>query len=483
MLATTDDPIAATKSPALRIEPMTGYTVVDYLGGGTFGNVYRVFFNDDLRTYALKMFYDPPPDEDDDADYDEPTRREVDILRTLATRPHDNIVRLFDLRDTALPRYVVLDLYDHDLYDYVRRDRARRCTAWFARKCALQLLRGLAHLHAMHIMHRDIKPQNVLITRDGGRLALADFGLGVRYADGLGERTYTLNVVTVDYRPIELLLGRDRYDERIDVWSTGCVLGFLGLPSQRATAEGPWSLHTFFGCMPSDDGGAAGASAKTRRTLQDIDVLDNICRIVGAPKESDGLSHLAVPMGRKWRKCTGTPPPGGIPLCNRRLSAALGVKREFTHDEWKAFHVGANLTREHYVQVGDGTYFIPVAVPSAGEYPTLAKPAAIEWYSDAVPQLDEPTAHLARWMLTYNPRERPFAHEALAHRAFDGMRDVASDDLRRMTEPPPLALPPLALALPPPQRLPQYAPTPPVDDERTRRRRQKTQKTTSVEVA
>lgn len=85
------------------------------------------------------------------------------------------------------------------------------------------LLLGLQYCHARRILHRDIKGSNLLLNQHG-RLKLADFGLArVYHVDE--ERAYTNKVITLWYRPPELLLGNERYGPEVDMWSAGCILG------------------------------------------------------------------------------------------------------------------------------------------------------------------------------------------------------------------------------------------------------------------
>lgn len=83
-----------------------------------------------------------------------------------------------------------------------------------------QLLEGLAYCHSHSILHRDLKPQNLLIDREG-HIKLADFGLARSFTIPL--RTYTHEVVTLWYRAPELLLGTKFYTMAIDIWSLGCI--------------------------------------------------------------------------------------------------------------------------------------------------------------------------------------------------------------------------------------------------------------------
>lgn len=93
-----------------------------------------------------------------------------------------------------------------------------------------QLLRGLDHCHTNHVLHRDIKSSNLLINQHGV-LKIADFGLST-FFDPHNSVPLTTNVVTLWYRPPELLLGASRYSFGIDMWSTGCVIGeiYAGKP-------------------------------------------------------------------------------------------------------------------------------------------------------------------------------------------------------------------------------------------------------------
>lgn len=86
-----------------------------------------------------------------------------------------------------------------------------------------QMLEGLHYLHHRGILHRDIKGSNILLSANG-QLKLADFGLARHYQKRRQNLDYTNRVITLWYRPPELLLGATAYGPAVDIWSIGCIM-------------------------------------------------------------------------------------------------------------------------------------------------------------------------------------------------------------------------------------------------------------------
>lgn len=183
------------------------------LGHGTYGTVYKGKCLDTNKCYAIKEF-----DMSKENDGIPPTTlREISALLELN---HPNIVRLYNVDYIQNHRIRLLFEYmDFDLSTYMKRHTLAKINA---RKLMHQLLSGLAYCHERRIMHRDLKPQNILVNKNG-ELKIADFGLARAFSIPMPH--YTHNVMTLWYRAPEILIGgeRDSYFTPIDVWSAGCI--------------------------------------------------------------------------------------------------------------------------------------------------------------------------------------------------------------------------------------------------------------------
>lgn len=149
---------------------------------------------------------------------------------------HDNIVRLYEIctsKANAANKfkshfYLVFEFCEHDLAGLLSNPQVK-FSLGEQKKIMQQLLNGLYYIHKNYILHRDMKTANILVTKEG-KLKLADFGLAraiEQQKNDAQQVKYTNRVVTLWYRPPELLLGERCYNRAIDMWGAGCIMAEL----------------------------------------------------------------------------------------------------------------------------------------------------------------------------------------------------------------------------------------------------------------
>jgi CTD kinase subunit alpha len=156
--------------------------------------------------------------------------REIKLLQHL--RNH-NVVSLLEVMVERNECFMVFEYLSHDLTGLINHPTFT-LTAAHKKDLAKQMFDGLNYLHHRGVLHRDIKAANILIS-NRGLLKFADFGLA-RFFSKSRQLDYTNRVITIWYRPPELLLGETRYGPAVDVWSAGCV--FVELFTKKAVFPG-----------------------------------------------------------------------------------------------------------------------------------------------------------------------------------------------------------------------------------------------------
>lgn len=201
---------------------MENYKRTELLGQGTYGKVYKAQNLTTGKVVALKKTILTV----DDEGVPPTTLREVSILRSLSN-PY--VVRLEEVVHTESRTgppllYLVFEFLDHDLKQFMasKYGKGVGIEAELARHFTLQVLLGLKYCHANSVMHRDLKPQNLLVDVESKTIKLADFGLGRVFS--LPVAKYTHEVITLWYRAPEILLGTKCYSTGVDTWSVGCIL-------------------------------------------------------------------------------------------------------------------------------------------------------------------------------------------------------------------------------------------------------------------
>lgn len=143
---------------------------------------------------------------------------------------HENVVNLHDVIHTENKLMLVFEYMDKDLKKYMDSRGERGMLDPVTIKSFMhQLLKGIAFCHENRVLHRDLKPQNLLINNKG-QLKLADFGLARAF--GIPVNTFSNEVVTLWYRAPDVLLGSRTYNTSIDIWSAGCIMAemYTGRP-------------------------------------------------------------------------------------------------------------------------------------------------------------------------------------------------------------------------------------------------------------
>ncbi|XP_049863223.1 cyclin-dependent kinase 14 isoform X1 [Schistocerca gregaria] len=229
------------------------YIKLEQLGEGSYATVFKGYSNLTNQVVALKEIR---LQEQEGAPFT--AIREASLLKELK---HCNIVTLHDIVHTRETLTFVFEYVHTDLSQYMEK-HSGGLEPRNVRLFLFQLLRGLAYCHRRRVLHRDVKPQNLLIS-EIGELKLADFGLA--RAKSVPSHTYSHEVVTLWYRPPDVLLGSTEYSTSLDMWGVGCIF-----------VEMITGVPTFPGVRDT------------------YDQLDKIFKVLGTPTEEtwEGVTRL-----------------------------------------------------------------------------------------------------------------------------------------------------------------------------------------------
>ena len=213
---------------------------VEKIGEGAYGSVYKTYpiedidKPDDKRKYFVvkkmeKHFFNEG--------INFSALREIKILKEIK---HENIVQLIDVFYDQSNLFISYELLDMDLHKLIYNNSIIMSES-LIKGILLQILLGLAETHKHMVLHRDIKPQNILINKKG-QLKLADYGMA-RYISSY-ERGMTKNVVTNWYRSPELFFGASNYSFGVDIWSMGCIFAELIIKEPLFSGDGDIQVLT-----------------------------------------------------------------------------------------------------------------------------------------------------------------------------------------------------------------------------------------------
>ncbi|KAF9155247.1 Cyclin-dependent kinase 3 [Linnemannia schmuckeri] len=283
------------------------YQKLEKIGEGTYGVVYKATHRPTGRVVAMKKIRL----ENEDEGVPSTAIREISLLKELK---HNHVVQLLDVVHEESKLFLVFEFLELDLKKYMDTHTKAQNTGLplqQVKEYLHQLIQGVEFCHQRRILHRDLKPQNLLID-EHRNLKLADFGLARAF--GIPLRTYTHEVITLWYRAPEILMGSRHYSTAVDMWSIGCI--FAEMITKRPL-------------FPGDS---------------EIDEMFKIFKILGTPNETvwPGVSALKDwnPEFPKWqRKDLRTLVPGlddeGLDLLEQLIdynpARRISAKRALLH--------------------------------------------------------------------------------------------------------------------------------------------------------
>nr|KYP73202.1 Cyclin-dependent kinase C-2 [Cajanus cajan] len=230
--------VNVTESPTAGSRSVDCFEKLEQIGEGTYGQVYMAKEIETGEVVALKKIRM----DNEREGFPITAIREIKILKKLH---HENVIKLKEIVTSDGPEkdeqgrpgkssihgnkykggiYMVFEYMDHDLTGLADRPGMRFTVPQI--KCYMrQLLTGLHYCHVNQVLHRDIKGSNLLIDNEGN-VKLADFGLARSFSNDQNANL-TNRVITLWYRPPELLLGTTKYGPAVDMWSVGCIFAEL----------------------------------------------------------------------------------------------------------------------------------------------------------------------------------------------------------------------------------------------------------------
>lgn len=215
---------------------MNDYEKIEKIGEGTYGIVYKGKNLTTGKLVAIKKIRMEVQDEG----IPSTAIREISLLKELV---HPNIVCLQEVLMEESKLHLIFEFLPMDLKKYMESlGDGKQLDSTMVKSLTYQLLVAVLFCHRRRVLHRDLKPQNLLINPKTGILKVADFGLG--RALGVPVRIFTHEVVTLWYRAPEILLGSQRYSCPVDMWAVGCI--FAELANHKPLFQGDSEIDQLY---------------------------------------------------------------------------------------------------------------------------------------------------------------------------------------------------------------------------------------------
>lgn len=198
------------------------YKRTSKLGEGTYGEVYKAIDEQTGETVAIKRI----KLEHEEEGVPGTAIREISLLKEL---DHKYIVSLKHVLHANHRLHLIFEFCELDLKKFMDKNTLPLPTI---KQLVYQLIDGVNYCHSHRVIHRDLKPQNILIKMENGQpvCKIADFGLARAF--GIPVRQFTHEIITMWYRPPEILLNTRHYSTAVDVWSIACIWAEMLLDSQ-----------------------------------------------------------------------------------------------------------------------------------------------------------------------------------------------------------------------------------------------------------
>ncbi|KAK6942437.1 Protein kinase domain [Dillenia turbinata] len=307
------------------------YLKREVLGEGTYGVVYKAIDTKTGQTVAIKRIRIGQQKEG----VNFTALREIKLLKELKD---PNIIELIDAFPHKGNLHLVFEFMETDL-EAVIRDRNIVLSPADIKSYIQMTLKGLAYCHKKWVLHRDMKPNNLLIGADG-QLKLADFGLARIF--GSPDRKFTHQVFARWYRAPELLFGTKQYGSGVDVWAAGCI--FAELLLRRPFLQGS----------------------------SDIDQLGKIFAALGTPKPSQWPDMVFLPDYVEYQYVPAPPLRSLFPMASDDALDLLS--KMLTYDPRARISVQQALEHRYFTSVPAATNpaLLPRPPPKGESHPKVS---------------------------------------------------------------------------------------------------------------
>lgn len=223
-------------SPQIAASPASHYERIESkIGEGTYGKVHKARDSRTGQIVAIKKAKVSSSDKEMGG-ISFTVLREIKLMQAVR---HPNVMGCLDVFSDGGVLHLVMEFMDGDLHKIID-DRRVTLNEAHVKSLSSQILEGLAALHRLYFLHRDVTPTNILLSYSSGVAKLTDFGMARTI--GHRERPLTPMCTTMWYRAPELFFGAKFYGPSVDIWSAGCIMAELFLRKALFQGRGEFDM-------------------------------------------------------------------------------------------------------------------------------------------------------------------------------------------------------------------------------------------------